>query len=295
MIIFRNKIKCKNQFEAIYKLIRNRVDNTSPDSSASPSTSQRSTRSSQSSVKKVSGTGKENSPTKKSNSKSKRSSKEALKDMSIDPKPSKEKRTKQTKLPFFTTSSAKKRHPQNLLDDEDEDMTYCEELERRLANSKDAANKPANDSPGIFNFGSLENFQSRKPKEKTSTNVEHPKELTPQKAFGITIKTEKTDDKSFRDITTPLSPDLFLSDLSNSNSVIFIEPPEKEVISISDRTYNPTHDLLREIQKEVKQSRKNILLEDSNPIETQPKVPLEEREAYEGECLDCQIVSISIN
>jgi hypothetical protein len=216
--------------------------------------------------------------------------------MSFDPKPSKEKRTKQTKLPFFTTSSAKKQqqHPKlSMLDDVDDDMTYCEELERGLGNLKDTSIKPTDNASDIFNFGSLENFKNRKSKEKTSTNVEQPKEPTPQKDLGIIIKKEKPDDdKRSKAIPTPLSPDLFLSDMSNSNnSVIFVEQPEKEVISISDRTYNPTRDLLREIQKEMKISRRNKLLEDSNPIVPPPKIPIEERDAYEGECLDCQMVS----
>ncbi|CAG9803050.1 unnamed protein product [Chironomus riparius] len=278
------KKKCKNQFDALYGLIKNRVEGIG--GSESPSSSLGSRNSSQKTVKRASGGGKENSPTKKTRLKSSRSSKELFKDISIDSRPPKEKRTKQTKLPFFTTSSAKKRCSHDVLNDDD-DMTYCEEIERGFINPNAVlANKSAQDTPDIFNFGTLENFHNRKSKEKVSTAVENSKELTPQKVLGIKIKTEKKDDKSF---TTPLSPDLFLSDLSNSNnSVIFIEPPEKEVISISDRTYNPSRDLLQEIQKEIKQSR-NKLYEDSDPIPTPPKVPVEERDAYANECMDCQI------
>jgi hypothetical protein len=283
------KMKCKNQFDTIYGLIKNRVEGIGGSESPS-STSLGSRNSSQNTVKRASGTGKENSPTKKTRLKSCRSSKELFKDVSIDSRPSKEKRTKQTKLPFFTTSSAKKRRSRDLLDD-DEDMTYCEEIERGLINpNAAAANKSNNnDTPDIFNFGTLENFKSRKSKEKTSTAVENPKELTPQKVLGIKIKSEKKDNTSLRAIPPPFSPDLFLSDLSNSNnSVIFIEPPEKEVISISDRTYNPSRNLLQEIQKEIKHSR-NKLFEDSDPIPTPPKIPIEERDPYENECMECQV------
>ncbi|XP_070491827.1 uncharacterized protein [Chironomus tepperi] len=263
------------------------------DGSESSSSSLGSRNSSQSTVKRASGsgTGKENSPTKKTRSRISRASKESSKDISIDSKPSKEKRTKQTKLQFFKTSSAKKRRPQDVMDD-DEDLTYCEELERGLINAKDTtANTSIKDTPDIFDFGTPENLLCRKPKEKTSTAVKNSKELTPQKLFSdVKIKTEKNDDSSFRAIPTPLSPELFFSDLSNSNnSVIFIEPPEKEIISISDRTYNPTHDLLQKIQKEIKVSRRCKLFEDSNPIPTPPKMPIEERELYEGECMDCQV------
>lgn len=248
-----------------------------------------SSRTSQGTVKRALGTGKENSPTKKT----KKSARNGLlKEISIDSRPSEPKRTKQTKLSFFTTSSGRKRRSQDDFIDDD-DLTYCEELERGLLNAKSPTTaKRIIETPDIFDFGSLENFRTRKSKEKTSTIVEKPQEVTPQKVLGVKIKEEKSADKNFKTDPTPLSPDLFLSDMSNSNnSVFFIEPQEKEVISISDHTYNPRSDLFQEIERNIKESRNNKLYEDSNPIPTPPKMPIEERDMYEGECLDCQLVS----
>lgn len=238
--------------------------------------------------------GKENSPAKRPKSRnSSHSSKESLKDaeLSIDPKPSKEKRTKQTKLSFFATSSAKKGRP-NFFEPTDDDMTYCEELEKLKGGGLQL------NSPEVFNFANLGNNHRHHVKNIVpAVETSNPeKELSPQKIPDVQIKEEEEKKStSFKRSFSAASPELFLSDISSySNSVICIEPSEKEIITIPDRTYNPIQEIANRIEEKFSKPKKKRLFEDSNSNLVENKKvsePIEQREMYEDECMDCQVVS----
>lgn len=225
---------------------------------------------------------------KSKSSKSSNSSREAS--LTIDPKPSKEKRTKQTKLSFIKPTSSKT--PKSGLP-RDDDATYCEELENRLRfKSPQNVSFSRVNSSDVFNFENVEKSRQKK----NSPKVEP--EVTPEKISVLNIKQEHENShdqpKKPNAFNPVLSPDLFMSDMSENNSVLFVEPLEKEIISVPDSTYNPALNIINKIGQDVKDSKMKRLFDDSLPCDV-PNAnhffEMEERDMYNGECMDCQIVS----